>query len=72
MPMWRGWESLARTGLFGCGFMVASLWLIEKSWASVDKHSSESQSSKNDDHHPGGSRDSPAQPDGVVARPSVS
>src|SRR5258708_6834785 len=40
MPIWRGWESL-RTGLFGSGFMVASLCLIGKL-----------QSSKNDDHHP--------------------
>jgi hypothetical protein len=46
MPMWRGWESLVRTGLFGCSFMVAPLCLIGKL-----------QSSKNDDHHPGGSRD---------------
>jgi hypothetical protein len=52
--------------------MVASLCLIEKSWASVDKHSRESQSSKNDDHHPGGSRDEPEEPHGVVARSSVS
>jgi hypothetical protein len=52
--------------------MAASLWLIGTSWASVDKHSSDSQSSMNDDHHPDGSRDEPAQPEGVVARPSVS
>src|SRR5882757_7176934 len=57
MPMWRSWGS-PRTVLFGCCFMVASLWLIEKSWASIDKHSSVSQSSKKDDHHPGGSRGS--------------
>src|SRR5882757_9068928 len=65
MPMWRSWGSPG-TVLFGCGFMLASLWLTEKSWASVDKHSSESQSSKNDDHHRDDSRDEPAQPDGVL------
>src|SRR5882757_8438845 len=55
MPVWRGWGSLTRTGVFGGGFMVAPLCLIRKL-----------QSSKNDDHHPVGSRDEPAQPDGVL------